>query len=214
MYLGGFQPVGQSCENYLYEPWSIPMNCVLKDLWIVVERVCLCCVSICVLKFLNGSLPSLKGVKGSTNLEKQGRATLKSWRTACYFFFLSNHLQDHLLNAENISCIQIHTSFSESKSLKKKQSLEYHFATWIQLWNVLESTVLCQSCAEGQKGFGDHWLVSILTHCSWVAGLDERLVISTTPKQEQKGFVVSTQTVGNFPIHTASQEAGIQVVKY
>lgn len=139
-----------SHRNYLYEPWSIPINCLLKDLWIVAKSAV--CPSV-YMKFLNWSLHPLKGIKGSTNLEKQGWATLRSWRTTCFFLLLSKSSSGSSFKWRRC---QMHTDtyniFPKEKALKKRQSMEYHCAAWIQLWNVLGSTVLCQSCAEVGKG--------------------------------------------------------------
>lgn len=77
-------------------------------------------------------------------------------------------------------------------------------------WTHCPVPVLCW----GWKEFGHHWFVSILTPFLCVAGLDKMLVISTTFKQEQKVFVVTTETIGSFPTHRALQGARIQVLKY
>lgn len=143
------------------------------------------------------------------------KTSLRHWSITCSFLFLSNHLWVYFLNAERIKCIQINTNFFKSvKDLKtQKQSLGCHCATWIQLWNVLGSTGLCQSCFGGQKGSGHHCLMNILSLLSQVAGLDKMLTISTTSKREQKVFVLSTQTVGTFCTCTASQGVRITELK-
>lgn len=105
-------------------------------------------------------------------------------------------------------------SFSENRHLKKKAKPE------VSLCNV-DSSVKCARthCPVPVPcwGTGRVWRplpCEHLLHCFRVAGLDKMSVISTTSKQEQEVFVLSTQTVGSFPTPTTSQGAGIQVLKY
>lgn len=108
----------------------------------------------------------------------------------------------------------MHTVQSFSKSVKalktQKQRLGCYCATWVQLWNVLGSTGLCQSCFGGQKGSGDHFLVSILTLWSPVAGLDKMLTIFYQLQTWTRGLCSVLKPLAVFPPEQRRRESEFQ----